>query len=726
MIYTKEIEISSKILKVETGRLAKQANGAVLVTYGETVVLATAVAREEPVEGQDFFPLQVEYRERLAAAGKIPGGFLKREGRPSDKEILSARLIDRPVRPLFPEAFRCETQVVCTILSSDQENDADVLGAIGSSAALMISDIPFDGPIGQVRVGRINGEFVINPTHSQLMESDMDLVVAGTDDSIIMVEGEAREVSEKDVLGAILFAHDIIKRLCALQTELRNECGKPKREVPPIEVNEEMLKEVKEFCFDKIKQSHRTIMSKDERHNRNKELFDSLQESLKEKYPEKENEIAEIYHDLQYDDIREMILNESRRLDGRGYADIRPITCEVGVLPRTHGSSLFTRGETQSLTSLTLGTVTDEQIMDGLLPVPNKRFLLHYNFPPFSTGETGRFSSTSRREIGHGHLAERSLKNILPEEKDFPYTIRLVSDILESNGSSSMATVCASTLALMDGGVQIKKPVAGIAMGLVKEGDKFSVLSDILGSEDHFGDMDFKVCGTKDGITGFQMDIKIKGISHEIMEIALEQARQGRMHILDVMNQALPEARTSISKYAPHLYTITVPVDMIGAIIGPGGKTIRHIIQESGAEINIDDDGSVVIAAVSGESAEIAQRMIAKIVEVPEVGKVYIGKVIRIMDFGAFVEILPGKEGLLHISQIENRRVNKVDDVLKRGEEVTVKLLEIDKETGKLSLSRKVLLPDYVEGEEKPRRNSTERREGHHRDDRGDRRDRRR
>lgn len=722
MVTTKEIEINGKPLILETGRLAKQANGAVLITYGETVVLATAVAKEEAAEEQDFFPLQVEYRERLAAAGKIPGGFLKREGKPSDKEVLSARLIDRPIRPLFPEGFKCETQVVCTILSSDQENDADVLGAVASSAALMISDIPFEGPIGQVRIGRINNEFVINPTHSQLNESDMDLVVGGTEDSIVMVEGEAKEISESDLLKAIIFAHEEIKKLCALQIELRSECGKPKRAVPSAEINEEMLNDVKLLCEEKIKEHHRTIMTKEERHNINKKLYDSLQESLKEKYPEKEKEIGEIYHDLQYQDMREMILNESRRLDGRGYSEIRPITCEVSVLPRTHGSALFTRGETQSLTTLTLGTVTDEQIMDGLLPVPNKRFLLHYNFPPFSTGETGRFTGPSRREIGHGHLAERSLKNVLPDEKDFPYTIRLVSDILESNGSSSMATVCAGTLALMDGGVQIRKPVAGIAMGLVKEGDKFAVLSDILGNEDHFGDMDFKVCGTRDGITGFQMDIKIKGISAEIMQQALEQAKQGRMHILDIMQQAIPEPRQAISKYAPQLYTMTVPVDMIGAVIGPGGKTIRHIIQESGAEINIEDDGTVTIAAVSSDSASIAQSMIAKIVEVPEVGKVYTGKVTRIMEFGAFVEILPGKEGLLHISQIENRRINKVEDVLKQGDEVTVKLLEIDKENGKLSLSRKVLLPDYKEGEGKQRRHSIERKDSRHRDDRKDKR----
>lgn len=714
MITTKEIQIGGTTLTLETGKLAKQAGGAVLATYGDTVILCTVVAREEPVEGQDFFPLQVEYREKTAAIGKIPGGFFKREGRPSEKEILSSRLIDRPIRPLFPKEFKCETQVLCTVYQSDQENDADVIAAVGSSAALMISDVPFEGPIGEVRVGRVNGEFVINPTHTQLKESEIDLIVAGTEDSIVMVEGEGHEVSELVLLDAIKFAHEYIKQLCKIQVEFAAECGKPKRIVPPAEINEELLKEIRDFSYDKMKQLHRTILSKDDRHNKNKELFDSLQESLKEKYPEQEEKIAEIYHDLQYEDIRAMIINEGRRLDGRTSKDIRDIACEVSVLPRNHGSALFTRGETQSLTSLTLGTKLDEQIIEGLLPGDNKSFMLHYNFPPFSTGETGRVMGPGRREIGHGHLAERSLKVMLPDEKDFPYTIRLVSDILESNGSSSMATVCAGTLAMMDGGVQIKKPVAGIAMGLVKEGDKTSVLSDILGSEDHFGDMDFKVCGTTEGITGFQMDIKIKGISFEIMETALQQAKEGRLHILSIMTQAIDKPRTSISQYAPHLYSMQVPVDMIGAVIGPGGKSIRHIIELSGAEINIEDDGTVTIAAVSGDSAKIAREMIEKIVEVPEKGKIYTGKVVRITDFGAFVEILPGKDGLLHISQIENRRVNKVEDVLKRGEEVTVKVLDIDKETGKVSLSRKVLLPDAGSGEDKQKH---ERRERHDRHD---------
>jgi len=694
MVTTKEIELGGKLLKLETGRLAKQASGAVLATYGDTVVLCTVVASEEPAEGYDYFPLQVEYREKTAAAGKIPGGFFKREGKPSEKEVLSARLIDRPIRPLFPEQFMCETQVVCGVYSSDQENDADVIAAVGASAALMISDIPFAGPVGQVRVGRIGGEFVVNPTHTQLKESDMDLIVGGTENSVVMVEGEGEEVTESDLLNAIKFAHEYIKTLCRAQKELVIMCGKPKREIAPKDVNEELVNDVKNLCAQKIYEIHRSPKSKEERSKSGRELFEFVNDSLKEKYPEQEKAISDIYNDIKYYDMREMILNESVRLDGRGTKDIRTITCEVGILPRTHGSALFTRGETQSLMSLTLGTKMDEQIIDGLLPEERKSFMLHYNFPPFSTGETGRMMGPGRREVGHGHLAERALKHVLPSEDDFPYTMRLVSDILESNGSSSMATVCSGTLALMDGGVQIKRPVAGIAMGLIKEGDKVAVLSDILGDEDFLGDMDFKVCGTEKGITGFQMDIKIQGVSFDIMETALAQAKDGRMHILGKMFEVMDKPRPSISPYAPHLYKMTVPVDMIGMVIGPGGKTIRHIIEQSGAEINIDDDGTVVIAAVSGESASIAQSMIAKITELPEKGKIYKGKVVKTTDFGAFVEILPGKEGLLHISQIDIKRVKKVEDVLKRGDEVTVKVLEIDKETGKLSLSRKVLMEE--------------------------------
>jgi polyribonucleotide nucleotidyltransferase len=700
MVTIKEISLGGRTLKLETGKLAKQANGSVLATYGDTVVLCTVVAADEPKEGQDFFPLQVEFREKTAAVGKIPGGFFKREARPSEKEILTARLIDRPIRPLFPEDFMCDTQVICTVYSSDQENDADVVGAVAASAALMVSNIPFEGPIGEVRVGRINGEYIVNPTHTQLKESDMDMIVGGTEDSIVMVEGDSKEASEADVLGAIKFAHENIKMICKAQKEFAAERNVVKRKVAPAESNDELVNEVKALASKVINAIHRSDVTKDERSQKYKDLYESITEALKEKYPEQEKAIAKCFDDIQYYDMREMILSEGRRLDGRKTTDIRPITCEVGYLPRNHGSALFTRGETQSLTSMTLGTKSDQQIIDGLLPEEKKRFMLHYNFPPFSTGETGRYGGTGRREIGHGHLAERSLEGMLPEEADFPYTIRIVSDILESNGSSSMATVCAGTLALMDGGVQIKRPVAGIAMGLIKEGDRVAVLSDILGNEDFLGDMDFKVCGTTEGITGFQMDIKIKGVSFEVMETALSQAKVGRMHILNIMKEAIAEPRPKISDYAPHLYTMTVPIDMIGAVIGPGGKNIRHIIEMSGAEINIDDDGTVVIAALSGESAAIAQSMIAKITEVPEKGKIYKGKVVKTTDFGAFVEILPGKEGLLHISQIAKQRVNKVEDVLKRGDLITVKVLEIDKETGKLSLSRKVLLDD--DGKEKP------------------------
>jgi polyribonucleotide nucleotidyltransferase len=729
MTYCKEIELGGKTIKLETGKLAKQANGSVLVTYGDTVVLCTTVASEEAVEGIDYFPLQVEYREKASAVGKIPGGFFKREGKPSEKEVLSARLIDRPIRPLFPEGYKNETQVICSVYSSDQENDADVLGAVGASAALLISDIPFDGPMGEVRVGKINGEFVVNPTQTQLEQSDMDLIVGGTADSIVMVEGDGKEVSESDLLDAIKFAHENIKKLCAMQVELRNECGKPKKEFVKADVITALVEDVRNTIFIKLKELHRTILTKDQRHIENKKLYEFLQETLKEKYPEQEKLIGEIYHDLQYEDMREMILSEDKRLDGRGITDIRTITCEVGLLPRNHGSALFTRGETQSLTSLTLGTKMDEQIIDGLLPDSKKTFMLHYNFPPFSVGETGRFGNPGRREIGHGHLAERSLEIVLPDDGSFPYTIRLVSDILESNGSSSMATVCAGTLALMDGGVNIKKPVAGIAMGLIKESERVAVLSDILGNEDHLGDMDFKVCGTTEGITGFQMDIKIQGISFEIMKKALDQAKEGRMHILNIMKETLAEARPSISQYAPHLYTMSVPVEMIGAVIGPGGKSIRHIIEQSGAEINIEDDGTVTIAAVSGESAAIAKEMIAKITELPEKGKIYKGKVTKTTEFGAFVEILPGKEGLLHISQIDNKRVNKVEDVLKRGDEVTVKVMEIDKETGKISLSRKALMEGFDEAkdtEERAKRSSGDGQHRERRDNRGgERRDRR-
>lgn len=708
MIVRKEIEIGGKQLRLETGRFAKQANGAVMVTYGDTMVLATAVATEEPKEGIDFFPLSVEYREKISAAGKIPGGFFKREGKPSEKEVLSSRLIDRPIRPMFPEGFKCETQIVATVYSSDQENDGDVLAATAASAALMISNIPFDGPIAEVRIGRVNGEYFINPTYTQLKDADIEVIVAGTEDSIVMVEGEAKEISESDMLDAIKLAHEVIKKLCALQKDFSKECGVAKREVVPLVLPEGLKDAVDVLARERVKTIVNTILTKEERHNAKKVINEEVIAALSEKFPEQDHLMSIVIHDIEKEEMRRMILDIGKRLDGRGSTDIRPITSEVGLLPRSHGSALFTRGETQSLTTVTLGTKTDEQIIDGLFEEATKRFMLHYNFPPFSVGEVGRFGFTGRREVGHGNLAERALKNVAPTEEEFPYTIRIVSDILESNGSSSMATVCAGSLALMDAGVPIKKAVAGIAMGLIKEDDRTVILSDILGNEDHLGDMDFKVAGTKDGITSYQMDIKIKGISFEIMETALQQAKAGRMHILGVMNEAIAEHRPEISQFAPHLTTIIIPIDMIGAVIGPGGKVIKHIVAESGADINIEDDGRVIVAAVDHTSSEKAISMISKIIEVPEEGAIYTGLVKKITDFGAFVEILPGKEGLLHISQLDFRHVRSVDEILKVGDEVTVKLLKLE-ENGKMALSRKALLekPEgYVEPEPRERNNS--------------------
>jgi polyribonucleotide nucleotidyltransferase len=705
MIHKKSLQIGGKTLTLETGRLARQAGGAVLVTLEDTVVLCTATAKDEPTEGQDFFPLSVDYREKSASAGKIPGGFFKREGKPSEKEVLSSRLIDRPIRPMFAEGYFCETQINCNVFSSDGENDSDIISAIGASAALMISDIPFEEPISSVRVTKLNGEFIINPTFVEIEAGDFEIIVAGTADSIVMVEGEAKEISEQVLLDAVKFAHKHIIDICNFQKEFVVAAGKPKRANTSPVVNQEMVEDVKKLYFEEIKILDRTILTKEDRHNKHKELIEKVLTALAEKYPEKEEELDKIMHDLQQEDMRNMILNEGKRLDGRTNKDIRDITCEISVLPRTHGSALFTRGETQSLTTATLGTKRDEQIIDGLLKEDTtKRFILHYNFPSFSTGEVGGRPGPGRREIGHGNLAERALINMLPPENDFPYTLRVVSDILESNGSSSMATVCAGSLSLMDAGVKLKKPVAGIAMGLIKEEEKVVILSDILGSEDHFGDMDFKVAGTTEGITAIQMDIKIRGISFDIMEQALAQAREGRLHILGIMNQTITQGRTDISQYAPHLYTIQVPTDLIGAVIGPGGKTIRHIIAESKCEIDIDDSGKVTIAAISKQSAEIAREIIENITQVPEIGKIYDGVVKGIKDFGAFVEIFPGKEGLLHISEIDNKRVAKVSDVLKVGEKIQVKLLAID-EFGKLKLSRRILLKPEPRKEYVPRQN---------------------
>ena len=690
MVVTKELEFGGKKFSIETGRYARQANGAVMVRYADTMILVTAVASEEAKEGQDFFPLQVEYREKTAAAGKFPGGYIKREGRPSEKEVLSARLIDRPIRPLFPENFKNETQVIALVLSHDGENDADVLGAVGASAALCISNIPFDGPMASVRVGRVNGELIINPTFTQLKDSDFEILVAGTDDSIMMVEGEAKEISEQEFLEALKFAHNAVKQLIQLQVELMNEVSTVKREVPEKNIDPALKNDVLELAMAKYKEIVHSVLAKEERSEKNKELTKSVKEALAEKYPEQEKVIGEILHDLEKELMRARILDEGIRLDGRNTKQVRPITIELGVLPRTHGSALFTRGETQSLTSLTLGSKNDEQTVDGLTEEYSKKFMLHYNFPPFSVGEVGRMTGVGRREIGHGHLAERALKMVLPPEEVFPYTSRLISDILESNGSSSMATVCAGSLSLMDGGVPMKKAVSGIAMGLVKEKDKFAVLSDILGNEDHLGDMDFKVAGTSDGITAIQMDIKIKGISFEIMETALLQAHEGRMHILGIMNEAIAQPREQLSPFAPRLITMKVEQDQIGLIIGPGGKTIQGMQRLFGVDIVIDDNGIVNIASPNKENAQKCKEHIKKMTATPEVGEIYDGVITKIMDFGAFVEILPGKEGLLHISQIDNKRVNKVTDYFKEGDKVTVKLLKV--ENGKFSLSRKELL----------------------------------
>jgi polyribonucleotide nucleotidyltransferase len=698
MIYSKEIEIGNNKLRIETGRFAKQANGAVMVTYGETMVLVTATASKQAQEGLDYFPLSVEYREKSFAAGKIPGGFFKREGKPTEKEILSGRLIDRPIRPLFPSDFKNDTQIAAFVYSYDGENDADVIGAVGASAALAISDIPFLEPIGEVRVGRVNGEFILNPTHKQIEEGDMELVVAGTESSIMMVEGEAKEVSEDELLEALKFAHTEIKKIVAIINELKAECGKPKMQIQLNEIDENLIKDVNELAYSRFNELVSTVLAKEERANKNDELVNDVLSQLAEKYPEQEKVIKEICHDIEKECMRKRILSEGKRLDGRGLTEVRPITIELGILPRTHASALFTRGETQSLTTLTLGTKGDEQIIDGLQEEYKKRFLLHYNFPPFSVGETGKYSGTGRREIGHGNLAERSLKNIVPKEEEFPYIIRLNSDILESNGSSSMATVCAGSLALMEGGVPVKTAIAGIAMGLVKEGDQYAILTDILGNEDHLGDMDFKVAGSENGITGFQMDIKIQGISYEIMQNALAQAKAGRLHILKIMNDAISQPKAEVSKYAPSLLFTQVRPEKIGMVIGSGGKTIQGMQKEFGVEIFIEEDGRISISANNIEKAKLAKEYIKNLVAEPEIGKTYTGKVVKIAEFGAFVEFLPGQQGLLHISQIDTKRVKEVKDVLKVGDIVKVKLIKI--ENGKMSLSRKATMTEKDESAE--------------------------
>lgn len=687
-----ELQIDDRKLTIQTGHIAKQASGAVLVRLGDTIVLATACASDSPLEGRDFFPLTVDYREKAYAAGKIPGGFFKREGRPTEKEILSSRLTDRPIRPLFPDGYMNEVQILIRVISSDKENDSDVLGIIGASAALAISDIPFSSTIAGVRVGRIAGKLGIFPTFTELEENEINVIIAGTADSVNMVEGSGQEVSEADMLEALDFGRDWIKKIVEIIEKLKAECGKEKQEFTPPEVNTDLVNKVKELAFDKIADANRTT-DKHERQKKFKLISEETKLQLEEEFPEQESTISSIIHDFEKDDMRAMILNDKKRIDGRGYEDIRAIDCQLSFLPRTHGSAVFTRGQTQALVATTLGTKMDEQRIDDLIGESFKSLMLHYNFPPYSTGETKPVRGPGRREIGHGNLAERAIEPIIPSEKTFPYTIRLVSDILESNGSSSMATVCGSSLSLMDAGVPIKSPVAGIAMGLIKEGDSFAILTDILGTEDHLGDMDFKVAGTKDGITAFQMDIKISGISFEIMKQALEQAHQARMFILDKMNQAIDKPRTELSPFAPRIIFLKVKVSKIGDIIGPGGKTIRSIVEQTGAKVDIEDDGTVLIASVDQKAGEAAKEMVEKLTEEAEIGKIYTGKVRRTTNFGAFIEILPGTDGMVHISELENYRVNSVEDIIRVGDTTTVKVIDIDRD-GKIRLSRKAVLND--------------------------------
>lgn len=697
MIYKVEFEVGGRTLTIETGKVAKQADGAVTVRYGDTMILATSVAAPEVREEQDFFPLTVDYREKAYAAGKIPGGFFKREGRPSEKEILTSRLIDRPLRPLFPEEFLNEVQILVSVLSSDQENDGDVLGIIGASAALAISKIPLSEPIGAVRIGRVNQEWVINPTHSQLEESDLNLVAAGTDDNIMMVEGGCSEISEPELLQALELAHREIKRIIEKINELAGMCGKPKLEVKKLKINPDLEKDVTELAKSQIDQANR-VHEKSARQEDLDKIKEKALEALKEKYPESENTIVNILHQLEKESVRKMILDENLRADGRKADVIRPITCEIGVLPRTHGSALFTRGQTQSLVATTLGTKIDEQRIEDLLGESRKTYMLHYNFPPFSVGEVRPNRGPGRREIGHGALAERAIEPVIPKDELFPYTIRIVADILESNGSSSMATVCGGSLALMDAGVPIKTGVAGIAMGLIKGDKKSVVLTDISGIEDHLGDMDFKVSGTRKGITAFQMDVKVEGIGLDILKQALEQARVARLEVLNTMDKTISAPRPELSVYAPRITSIKIKPEKIGEVIGTGGKIIRAIIEQSGAKIDIEDDGMIYIAATNPESAEKAKQMIMKILEEPEMGKVYMGKVKKVTTFGAFVEIIPGQEGLVHISELDFKRVHKVEDVVNVGDEIQVKVIGIEPD-GKIRLSRKATLSNaYSKG----------------------------
>ncbi len=685
-------EIGGKTLSIETGKIAKQASGSVVVQYGDTIVLVAVVSSQEE-RTADFLPLTVEYQEKGYAAGRIPGNYFRREiGRPSEKETLTARLIDRPIRPLFPKEYRCETQVIATVLSMDQENDPDILAMIGASAALEISDIPFAGPIAAVRVGRIDGQFKINPTVDEYENLDINIIIAGSRTGVVMVEGCGDMVSESDMLEAIFFGHKAMQPLLDMQVKLKEINGVPKRPYIPPELDNELVQKVELQASPRIKEAL-MIPEKAKRSAAFRAIKSDIIEQLGDDYVDRRDEVNTILNNLLKKISRDLVLKERRRIDKRKFDEIRPITCEVGILPRPHGSALFTRGETQVICVLTLGSGRDEQRVETLTGEEQRPFMVHYNFPPYSVGEVRRIGGPSRRDIGHGGLSTRALERTLPDKEEFDYTIRLVSEVLESNGSSSMGTVCSGTLALMDGGVPIKAPISGIAMGLVKEGDDVVILSDILGDEDHTGDMDFKVAGTKDGITALQMDIKIHELSREIMGKALEQARVGRLHILDKMLEALKEPRDQISPYAPIIITMNINPDKIRDVIGPGGKIIRGIQNETDTKLEIDDQGVVKIAAFSQEEANAAVKMIQEIVMEPEVGEIYEGTVVKIMDFGAFVQLMPGTDGLVHISQLANRRVNKVSDIVKEGDRIKVKVLEITRD-GKIRLSHKAALEE--------------------------------
>jgi polyribonucleotide nucleotidyltransferase len=695
MFVRESVMLGSRQLTIETGRLAKQAHGSVLVTYGDTVVLVTAVCQDER-PGLDFFPLTCEFVEKTYAAGRIPGGFFKREGRQREEEILACRIMDRPLRPLFPEGFKKDTQIIATVLSSDRQNRADVLALTGASAALHISDVPWDGPIVGIRVGRKNGEFIANPTVDESEKCDIELVVAASKDAIVMVEGGAAEATESDIIDALMFAHRSAQPVIELIEKMRAAIGKPKREFAAAKLDPTIAKRISEECDAELSKATR-ILNKKTRYDAYAALKKKLSETLKatfgeDVYKANENLIKNEFEERKSYVVRKMVLEERVRIDSRDMKTIRPISTEAGILPRVHGSALFQRGETQAIVTTTLGTTADEQKIDSLLGETWKRFYLHYNFPPFSTGETKPMRGPGRREIGHGALAERALARVMPPADKFPYTIRIVSETLESNGSSSMAAVCGGCMSLMDAGVPIKAPVAGIAMGLIMEGDKYAVLSDILGDEDHLGDMDFKVCGTSRGITAIQMDIKIQGLSREILEQALDQAREGRLHILGKMLETLPESRADLSKWAPRITTMKVKPDQIRLIIGPGGKTIKGIVDQTGVAIDVQDDGTVNVASSDSDAVRKALDIIKGLTAEPEVGTVYKGTVKRIADFGAFVEILPNIDGLVHISELAHFRVERVEDICKEGDEMEVKVLSVDRD-GKIRLSRKELLP---------------------------------